>query len=283
MNHSTNGQARISVSSWSLHRHLGRPQIYGVESGQTIPIETHNQGDFWLLELPGKIASFGIHTLEICHFHLPSLDPGYLSELRQAMAAAGVELFSLLVDDGDLLHPERGERDLAWIQSWLEVGAALGSQCMRVIAGKQPATAETVKLSQQRLATLADRADSQGIRLMTENWFPLLSTPQAVVQLLEGLNGRVGLCLDFGNWQGEEKYAGFEVIAPYAESCHAKGQFDENGRIRRDDYERCLEITRAAHFSGPYTLIYDSPMPANEWDGLAAEQEIVSLYIGTQS
>jgi len=283
MNNSNNGQARISVSSWSLHRHLGRPQIYGVESGRTIPIESHNQGDFSLLELPERIASFGIHTLEICHFHLPSLDPGYLAELRQAIVAAGVELFSLLVDDGDVTHPERGEEDLAWIESWLDVGAALGSQCMRVIAGKQPARADTVKLSQQRLASLADKAEAHGVRLMTENWFPLLATPQTVVQLLESLDGRVGLCLDFGNWQGEEKYAGFRVIAPYAESCHAKGQFDENGRLQRDDYERCLDITRSADFAGPYTLIYDSRMPANEWDGLAAEREIVSLYIGTQS
>jgi sugar phosphate isomerase/epimerase len=282
MSNTSIGQARLSISSWSLHRHLGRPKIYGVASGHNIPVESHDQGDFSLLELPEKIASFGIKTLEICHFHLPTLDRGYLAELRQTITTAGVELFSLLVDDGDATHPEHGERDLAWIQSWLEVGAALGSNCMRVIAGKQPTTAETLSLSQQRLETLANTADTHGIRIMTENWFPLLSTPEAVIQLLERLNGRVGLCLDFGNWQGEEKYDGFEEIAPYAESCHAKGQFDENGRLHRDDYELCLDITKAANFAGPYTLIYDSPTPANEWDGLAIEKEVVSIYVRTQ-
>ena len=281
MTHKRKQGAHLSISSWSLHRHLGQPKIYGVASGHTIPVHSHNQGALTLLELPEKIAAFGIHTLEICHFHLPSLDQGYLSEMRQAMAQAGVELFSLLVDDGDITHPEHGQRDWAWIESWLEVGEALGSKCMRVIAGKQPPTTETLRLSQQRMAALADSADIHGIRLMTENWFPLLSTPEAVTHLLEELNGRVGLCLDFGNWQGETKYDGFEEIAPYAESCHAKGQFDSNGQLRRDDYELCLDITRAANFAGPYTLIYDSPLPANEWEGLRIEQEVVSIYIRT--
>ncbi|MCB8943662.1 MAG: sugar phosphate isomerase/epimerase [Ardenticatenaceae bacterium] len=279
MNHHNTDQARFSVSSWSLHRHLGQPQLYGVESGHNIPVASHNQGEFALLELPQRIADFGIHTLEICHFHLPSLDAGYLTELRQALTAANVELFSLLVDDGDITHPEHGERDLAWIDSWVEVAAALGSKCMRVIAGKQPTTPENLQLSQQRLERLWQTADSHNIRLMTENWFPLLATPAAVKQLFEAMNGRIGLCLDFGNWRGEEKYAGFEQIATYAESCHAKGQFNEKGQLHRDDYGRCLDITRAASFAGPYTLIYDSPHPTSQWDGLAIEKEMVSLYI----
>src|SRR3712207_5645598 len=104
---------RLSVSTWSLHRALGRPSFYGPETGQAIPVETHGRGALSLLELPAHIAAFGIHTLEICHFHLPSRDHTYLSELRSALDDAGVELFSLLVDDGDLTHPEHAQRDLA--------------------------------------------------------------------------------------------------------------------------------------------------------------------------
>jgi sugar phosphate isomerase/epimerase len=270
-------KARVSVSSWSLHRHLGRPSIYGV--GQSIPIETHGKGEFSLLELPAKIAAFGIHTLEICHFHLPSLDAGYLAELRQAIEAAGVELWSLLVDDGDVTQPQHGERDAAWIREWLTVGETLGTTCMRVIAGKQPFTEANLQMSLQRLGALADTAKTHNIRLMTENWFDLLATPTAVIQLLEGFNGRVGLCFDFGNWQGESKYGGFVEIAPYAESCHAKGQFGADGRLDEVDYRRCLDILQTAAFAGPYTLIYDSPNPASQWDGLAVEKQIVQSYL----
>src|SRR5947209_5352735 len=96
---------RLSVSTWSLNRTLGQPQFYGVDNQHNIPVDTHNKGVLSLLELPAHIARFGISTLEICHFHLPSLDKGYLAELRGALAAAHVELFSLLIDDGDITHP----------------------------------------------------------------------------------------------------------------------------------------------------------------------------------
>ena len=41
-------------------------------------------------------------------------------------------------------------------------------------------------------------------------------------------------------------HAGFEAIAPYAESCHAKAHFSPADEIDRTDYTRCLEITSAA-------------------------------------
>ncbi len=264
---------RLSVSSWSLRRALGDPAFYGPEAGRAIPTDTHDRGELSLLALPQAVADFGIHTLEICHFHLPTRDAGYLRKLREAIADAGVELFSLLVDEGDLTHPQTGERDLAWVEGWAEVAAALGAQRMRVIAGKQEPTAETMRLSTQRLGHLADVAAGQGIRLMTENWFALAATPETVTTLLKGLEGRVGLCLDFGNWRGEAKYDGLVAIAPYAESCHAKAQFTD-GIIDGEDYARCLQITADAGFQGPYTLIFDSDEP-DEWAGLAKEREYV--------
>lgn len=270
-------KARLSVSSWSLHKTLGSPAFYGVDAGKSLPIESHNNGNLSLLELPQALADFGIHTLEIVHFHLPSRDDAYLAELKAALANANVELFSLLIDDGDITHPTNGGRDSAWIGEWLELAANLGSKSARVIAGKQAPTPETLRLSIKRLEDLATRAEALGIRLMTENWFETSSTVEAVTHILEDLNGRVGLCLDFGNWKGEDKYARFEQIASYAESCHTKAFF-EDGVIDRGDYERCLTITQSAGFTGPYTLIFDSPEPA-DWEGLAIERSIVQRYL----
>ena len=44
------------------------------------------------------------------------------------------------------------------------------------------------------------------------------------------------------------------------------------------DYRKCLDITRAAGFSGPYTLIYSGPND-DEWEGLAMEREVVAEYL----
>jgi sugar phosphate isomerase/epimerase len=275
--HTSDNQRRISVSSWSLHRLLGSPAIYGVEQGFHIPHEWHNQGPCTLLELPTRLAAFGITTLEICHFHLPDLDTGYLSELRSALQAANIELFSLLIDEGDITHPTHAERDLAWIERWLEIAEQLGAKRARVIGGKSTSE-EALSKSARALRYLSERAEGMGLRLMTENWFDVLSNPQAIHTLFEQLEQRVGLCLDFGNWKDADKYTQLASIASYAESCHTKANFSADDHLDQLDYVHCLDVTREARFVGPYTLIYDGPND-DEWNGLAREREIVQQYL----
>ena len=102
-------------------------------------LEGGGQGELTLLELPAQLAARGIGLLEICHFHFPQLDDGYISQLRQALADSGVELFSVLIDAGDIAHPDEAQRakEVAWIREWMEIAARCGAQCVRVIAGGQ--------------------------------------------------------------------------------------------------------------------------------------------------
>ena len=274
----TNQGPRLSVSTWSLHRQLGLPDFYGPEEGKQIPVTTHGRGEVSLLELPACVAEFGINTLELCHFHIPSLDKGYLNELRGALQAANVELFSLLIDHGDITHPEQADRDLVWIGEWIEIAGMLGATCARAIAGKAAPSTAALEMSRNGLQKLAARAEANGLRLMTENWFSVLSTPENVLTLLDGLDGTVGLCLDFGNWQGDTKYTDLKTIAPRAESCHTKAHFPAPGEMDKDDYIQCLELTQDAGFSGPHTLIYDGPGD-DEWHGLTIEREVVQSYL----
>ena len=274
----TNQGPRLSVSTWSLHRQLGCPDFYGPEEGKQIPVATHGRGEISLLEVPARVAKFGINTLELCHFHIPSLDKGYLNELQGALEGANVELFSLLIDHGDITHPEYADRDLDWINEWIEIAGMLGATCARVIAGKAAPSTQALEMSRNGLQQLAERAESNGVRLMTENWFSILSTPENVLTLLDRLDGEVGFCLDFGNWSGATKYTDLEAIAPRADSCHTKAHFPVPGEMDKDDYIRCLDLTRDAGFSGPHTLIYDGPGD-DEWQGLNIEREVVQPYL----
>ena len=269
---------RLSVSTWSLHRQLGRPGFTGPAHDMQIPIETHNKGPISLLELPARIAEFGIHTLELCHFHLPSVEKVYLAELRAALTDADVELFSLLIDDGDITHSSEAERDITWIEKYIDIAGELCAKCARVIGGKAQPSEATVAQSRRVLAQLVKRADTAGIRLMSENWFSIFSTPENVNTILGGLDGNVGLCLDFGNWRGDTKYADLAAIAPLAESCHTKAHFAAPREMDKEDYVQCLELTQEAGFAGPHTLIYDGP-GGDEWEGLAIEREVVNPYL----
>ena len=269
---------RLSVSTWSLHRQLGKPGFTGPAHDMQIPIETHNKGPISLLELPARVAEFGIRTLEICHFHLPSVEKSYLSELGAALTDADVELFTVLIDDGDITHASEAARDIAWIGKWIDIAGELGAKCARVIGGKADPSAETVAQSRNVLAQLTERADTAGIRLMSENWFSIFSTPENVNTILDGLDGKVGLCLDFGNWRGDTKYEDLAAIASRAESCHTKAHFAAPREMDKKDYVQCLELAQEAGFTGPHTLIYDGPGD-DEWEGLALEREVVNPYL----
>jgi hypothetical protein len=214
--------------------------------------------------------------MELCHFHVPTRDPAYLQEFTQARKEAGVELWSVLIDDGDLNHPAHAQRDRDWILGWIDTAATLGSKCTRVIAGKQEPTEENIAKSREQLLGLMMDAYLRGIHLMTENWFKTLSKPEYVHQVLEPTNGSIGLCLDFGNWGGDTKYRDLADIALYAESCHAKCNFVD-GKPDAEDYERCLRLAVHAGFSGPFTLVYGEP--GDVWGSIDTQRELLQPYL----
>lgn len=278
--------ARLSLSTWSVHRTLG--QVYNKYQQVPAPRQDgDNQfGALALLELPEKMAARGITTLEICHFHLPSLDAGYLAELRGALAAAGVTLFSILVDDGDITHPEVARRaeDMAWVRGWLGVAAQCGAEKVRVIAGMQvptavfsPADDPVVALSASQLTTLAEAAAAHGVGVITENFRELTATAPPLLAILQRCGGQVGLCADFGNFRGADKYEALAAILPYANSVHAKAQYGQGGGLDEAELRHCLTLAKTAVFDGPYSLIFDGV--GSEWTRLAELQNVVADYL----
>ena len=278
----------ISTSSWSLHRSLGKPPARTPDGP---PANGPVAGaKLSLLELPGRLAQAGIGALEICHFHFPSTDAGYLAELRGAAQAAGVELFSVLIDAGDIPQddPAQQARELAWIRGWLDVAAAIGASHSRVIAGYARVERNggdlrdhpLIRRSAANLRSLAAYAGERGVRVITENFRATAEKADQLLAILELCEGEVGLCADFGNFKGAAKYDELAAIAPQANSAHAKALYDGDGRPDGIELARCLDVMATAGFDGPISLIFDTPFfrGENEWDNLAALREIVQPY-----
>lgn len=265
---------RIAVSTWSLHRLLGKTYPHDLTSNAIGPAEpAYGEGAARLIDLPQLLKSHWIKRLEIVSFHLPSRDAGYLAELRSSLAEAGVTLQTLLIDAGDLSDPGTAERDATWISGWIDVAEELGAENARIVAGKQQPSREALDLAASHLNAIALRHEASPVRLVTENWFDLLSTPEAVHHLLDRTEGRVGLNADLGNWRGPEKYDALAAIFGRASLCHAKADFIA-GELDEADYGRCIEVAERAGYTGPYTLIFDSNAP-DEWTGIAAERAFV--------
>jgi sugar phosphate isomerase/epimerase len=233
--------------------------------------DRHGESPLPLLELPKALAEHGYTAMQLCHFHIPSRSDSYLTELRGALAAAGVSLHALLIDEGDVTDPVHGKRDTAWMQEWVETAAKLGATHARVIAGKRPAQPQSMALAARRIHTLTEDTT---VRIQTENWFDLLSTAAAVNDLLDRLDGSLGLCADFGNWPRPRKYADLPKIMPRAESCHAKFEFLTPDTLDQADADACLGIAREANFKGPYVLV-NGGTGDSDWDGLAIQREAI--------
>ena len=260
-----------TVSTWSLHRTLGSfRSVDPVTADRSAAVASEPRSGLALLDLPAELARHGYDAVQICHFHLPTRAPGYLAELRAALADAGVRLDALLVDDGDLVHPTAADEHQAWIAGWLEDAVALGADRARLVAGQQPPTPERLQESSRRLAQLAK--DHPDVRVVTENWLALLPTAADVHAVLDPLGGTVGLLIDLGNWTGANKYDELSSIAPMAETCHAKCHFDGD-EPDANDYRRSLQVLRDAGYDGPLALIYSGP-DADEWAGLDREHAI---------
>jgi len=271
-------EPKFAVSTWSLHRTLG--VMYADKpgyNGERTAREVFGKPQSALLEIPAKLAAMGISRVEISHFHLPSRDVSYCDELKHALAESGVEMFTLLVEDGDMTHPDDAARDLAWMAECVTTAGHLGAKRARIIAGKQEHSPATMEKSVAGFHELVKRGSDCGVEIVTENWFDLLDTPEAVNELFERLDGSIGLNADFGNWEGSRKYTDLAAIFPLAQSCHAKCNFDAAGTEDWDDYGQCLEIAQNTNFSGVYTLVYDAP-DSDEWGGLAREKQFITEY-----
>ncbi len=263
----------IAVSSWSLHRAIGL-SWWDSPAAPATEKEAWGKGSVGILDLPAAVARHGIHRLQICHFHVARRDKVWRGELRAALADAGVTLNTLLIDDGDITDPAEHARDVAWVGTWIDTAAELGARAARVVAGKQQPSPEALDLSVAGLKVLARRGADQGVRVITENWFDLLSGPAEVAHVLDGVGDELGLLADFGNWKGPGKYDALRQIMPRAEDTHAKCHFPTASDMDADDFGRCVDTAIAAGYAGPYTLIYDGPND-DEWWGIAREQSFV--------
>jgi len=266
----------FAVSSWSLHRRIGL--AYPDRPGKPatgIAEPVWGKGEVSILDLPTEVKAHGIDRLEICHFQLASRDPGYLAEMRVALARAGVTLQTLLIDDGDLSHPDAALRecDLAWIAGWIEAAGLLGATSARVVAGKQQPSEKALDFSVNGLRALARRGKAAGVRIVTENWFALTAGPKEINHILDRLEGEVGLLADTGNWSGPTKYESLQAIFGRAERCHAKAAFDDAQAMDRAEFRRCIEAAKSAGYKGPFTLVFESP--GDEWTGIEMERDVV--------
>ena len=265
-----------AVHTWSLFRTMGRYVAPG-SAPSGVLTENVDGGGLPLLELPGQLAAHGFTSAQLCHFYLPTTEDAYLAELRSAFHQAVLDLACFRVGDGDLVDPDHGAEQRAWISTWIDVAERLGAPRVRVPAGDRAPGEESLRASAEGLRALA--ADHPGIRVLTENWKGLLVDDAAVRRLLELVEDQVGLLIDTGNWDGEDKYRQIGAVAGVAECSQVKARESAPGVIDEEDLERSLTVLREVGYDGRISLVY-AGSDDDEWGRLAQLREITARAIG---
>jgi len=259
----------VAVSTWVLHDLLGKPNITRPADGDAASVAVEPPR-LTLREAFRQLREIGIDRVELCHFHLTDLSPAGLTDVRDALAETGVTLASLLIDGGDVTGSSDLAVDLAWIMSWIDRAAALGAGCCRVSAGHAPVTPDTAACAAGAFGRLANHAALRGVRLSTENWHAFADTPQSVLGLLDAVGERLGLCLDFKNWNG--RLDDLTLLAPWATSCHVPILTDANGQAMNPFADAVLAVVKRQGFDGVFSLV-SSADPHDPWPSLRASAE----------
>ncbi|GIQ69515.1 sugar phosphate isomerase/epimerase [Xylanibacillus composti] len=272
---------RLALSSWSLHRLLGplRWTVWDEASrSQTTAVQLQPQ-EIELLELPKVVKARGFQYLELCHFHFPSTEEEYLSQLKQAFADAEVRFHTLLVDYGDISSPEEERRrsDMAYLRQWLDIAAKAGADAVRIVAGEQEAgDLEAMERSREALTDLRAYGQARGVMVVTENFRELTATVGSWRELLESIEPRVSTIVDFGNLLPSEREAGIAYGTPHAHSIHAKPLYREDGSIDKEDFERMLAVVTELNDSVPITVIFDQE--GDMWEGITEIQACMQAF-----
>lgn len=279
---------KLCLCSWSLHHYLGPITIsWRGPDGTNVPHLAYEAPlAFPLLEFPRRVKEeLGITAVEIMQLHMPEKTPKYVDQLRNSLDDAGVELVNFLIDTGNIADPidQYREEDLAEIEEWIGIAAALGSKMVRVNASPfvafdgSLATLETVVASFRRLVGTAQQ---HGVQLLLENHDGITLDPDVCVHIFEAVGSPpLGGLIDTGNFDPVRPEAmaalrerrdyedvddaplmeAIKKIAPFGVLAHVRLHgFRADGRHKIFDYSAALEILRDSGFTGPLSIEYDS-------------------------
>ena len=274
---------KVGIDSYCYHRFFG--EVY---PDQAQPEKLMTMEDF--LKRACEIGAEAV-SLETCF--LPSLDPGYLKELKPLLDEYG---FDRVLAWG---HPDGLERGLnptalEELKSLIPRTGLIGADVMRVTGSSLMFRHED---HQEQLARLAEQfkecmkiANDSGVKLAVENHIDF--TADEIMQLLEMVGDKnFGVNFDTGNFLRllDDPITGMEKLAPYVFATHCKDLMVDKNVDPREwyffagvpaghglvDNLKLAEYLAKANYQGSLAVEIDHPH--TDWTGY--EDEAVSISV----
>ena len=222
-------------------------------------------GSLSYLDLVDMAVEHGIDGIDSTVYWFPREDlSAFLTAFRRKAYLAAVELPSIAIRT-DLCRPDTRaqDREVAWLQHWVDVSHELGSSHIRVFGGHVPEGSsedEAAKWVTEILKRAGDYAADKGVVLGLENHGGITSRAERIIQIVQATDHpNVGINLDTGNFRSEP-YQQIEMCLPYAVNSQFKVHLrDEQGNHEPSDWDRIVGMFAAAGYRGYMALEYEAP------------------------
>lgn len=235
-------------------------------------------------ELPAYIVKrYNIRNLELLGQHLPSTEPAYLDEYRQALGAAGVRIINIPTNVGASFYdPDAARRATAVENSkkWIGTAVALGSPSVRLHIQGAGGAPQDAGLAAESLAAVAQYGASQNVMVNLENDDPNTEDAFFIVKVIDRVKSPWLRALpDFCNsmLKGDEKFNYDAVTAMFHRAyniSHVKDAEIDRDKVFHVDLARTFTIAREAGYRGYFSIEFEG-----EGDPVEGVQKLVDASI----
>lgn len=208
-----------------------------------------------------------VDGLDLTVYWFPDTTEEFLLPLRRLAYKSAVEIYSISIRT-DMCRPtaELQDRELAWIERWVDVAEKLGAGHIRVFGGDVPKQASEDQAAQW-VANILKRASTysgkKGVILGLENHGGITSKAERIIQIVKQVDSPwVGINLDTGNF-GDNSHSQIEACVPYAVNVQFKAEIKENGQERPADWNRIMGLLARGGYKGYLALEYEAEEAAS--------------------
>ena len=266
---------RLAIASYSLRSLLPSRR-------RNAPDPTPAKMD--IKELPAYIVKrYNLRKLELLGQHLPSTEPAYLEEYRQALTAAGVTIVNIPTNVGASFYdPDPARRATAVENSkkWIGAAVALGSPSVRLHIQGAGGAPQDAGLAAESLIAVAQYGESQNVVINLENDDPTTEDAFFIVTVIDQVKSPWLRALpDFCNsmLKGDEKVNYDAVTAMFRRAyniSHVKDAETDHGKVFHVDLARTFAIAKESGYKGYFSIEFEG-----EGDPVEGVQKLVDASI----
>jgi sugar phosphate isomerase/epimerase len=211
-------------------------------------------------------ADLGFDAVEpTSYWFPPDADAAWLRGLRQYAFRQGLDVSGTAIRNDFCVPPAKLAEEVASVRRWIDRASELGAPVMRIFGGNVPQGADEAEVVEQvvgAIESLLPHAVERGVTMALENHGGITTTPEQLLRIVRAVDapdGGFAVNLDGGNFHGEDPYADFAQLAPYALNVQLKTEVSARGKPKEEaDLGRLIGILREVRYSGYVVLEYEA-------------------------